>query len=62
MQTASASILHVGDVVWFGHGTVKTPLRQAAELKGLMDGLLRAHENGIEDLLMCARSELLDQV
>ena len=52
----------LGDVVWFSHGTVKSPLRQAAELKGLLHGLQKAHENGIEDLLMCTRFELLTQV
>lgn len=58
----NASILNAGDVVWFGHGTVKSPLRQAAELKGLLDGLHKAHENGVEELLMCTRLELLEQV
>lgn len=51
-----------GDVVWFGHGTVKSPLRQVAELEGLLDGLRKAQENAIDDLLLCVRSELLGQV
>lgn len=62
IQHVNGSIFGLGDVVWFGHGTVKSPLRQAAELKGLLDGLQKAHENGIADLLMCTRLELLTQV
>lgn len=53
---------HVGDVIWFGHGTVKSLLRLAAELKGLLNGLQKARENAIDDLLMCTRPELLTQV
>lgn len=52
----------VGDVVWFGHGTVKSPLREVAELKGLLYGLQKARENAIDDLLMSTRLELLTQV
>ena len=55
-------MLGVGDVVWFGHGTVKTPLRQAAELQGLLVGLQKAHEHAVCNLLVCVRSELLSQV
>lgn len=48
--------------MWFGHGTVKSPLRQVAELKGLLNGLQKAHEIAIDDLVMCTRLELLTQV
>ncbi|KAL3161579.1 hypothetical protein ABBQ32_010441 [Trebouxia sp. C0010 RCD-2024] len=62
MGYAAALCAPAGDVIWFGRGTVKSPLRQAAELKGLLHGLQKARENAIDDLLMCTRSGLLTQV
>ncbi|KAL0050976.1 hypothetical protein WJX82_011428 [Trebouxia sp. C0006] len=43
-------------------GMVKEPMEDVAELRAVLGGLQKAHENGVLDLVLCLRPELLQQV
>lgn len=50
------------EVIWFGQGMVKEPMEDVAELRAVLGGLQKAQENGVLDLVLCLRPELLQQV
>ena len=50
------------EVIWFGQGMVKEPMEDVAELKAVLGGLQKAHDNGLLDLVLCSKPELLQQV
>ncbi len=41
---------------------VKEPMEDVAELRAVLGGLQKAQENGVLDLVLCLRPELLQQV
>ncbi len=55
-------MLSTDEVIWFGQGMVKEPMEDVAELRAVLGGLQKAHENGVLDLVLCLRPELLQQV
>jgi len=55
-------MLSTDEVIWFGQGMVKEPMGDVAELRAVLGGLQKAHENGVLDLVLCMRPELLQQV
>ena len=54
--------LCTGEVVWLGQGAVKDTTQEVAELRGVLEGLEKAQEHGVLELVLCLRSQLLRQV
>lgn len=48
--------------MWFGHGLVRDMVEEAAELQGILEGLRKAKDHNIAQLIMCAKVSLLKQV
>jgi len=53
---------NAGELVWFGHGLVRDMVEEAAELQGILEGLRKAKDHNIEQLVLCAKVSLLEQV
>ena len=51
-----------GEVVWYGRGVVKDTMEDVAELKGVLEGLEKAHEHGIANIDLYLKSDILGQV
>ena len=51
-----------GELMWFGHGLVMDMVEEAAELQGILEGLRKAKDHNIAQLILCATVSLLKQV
>ncbi|DBA79554.1 TPA: hypothetical protein ACH3X1_008253 [Trebouxia sp. C0004] len=53
---------NAGELVWYGYGSVRDMVEEAAELQGFLEGLRKAKDHNIAHLVLCAKVSLLKQI